>query len=130
MTIRDTIVWVLLLYVLQIFLQETSFYRFKLKDILGNRDKQPEHTVLSFRFERAKNNMLEALPLFLGTSLYVFLRGDRPDIFSLGATVFFYSRLLYVPIYAFGIPIVRSLAWLLSLVGLLIMIWFPNLDWI
>jgi uncharacterized MAPEG superfamily protein len=35
-----------------------------------------------------------------------------------GAHLYFWGRLAYLPLYAFGIPVVRSLAWYLAIIGI------------
>lgn len=121
MTLTTIVLLVLALYVLQLFLQETSLYRFNLWQIMGNRDVKPEETVISARLNRAKNNMLEALPLFLGLAMLALVKdGDASKAVN-GATIFLVARILYIPIYAAGIPVLRSLVWFAGMVGLLIM---------
>ena len=66
MTLTTIILLVLALCMVQIFLQETSRFGFDLWGIVGNRDKQPEMSIVAARLDRAKNNMLETLPMFLG----------------------------------------------------------------
>jgi len=41
----------------------------------------------------------------------------------LAVQLYFWARLAYVPLYAAGIPYVRSLAWVVSLVGILMLLW-------
>lgn len=110
---------VLLLYVAQLFLQEISHFQFNLWQMMGNRDSIPEASVIAARLERAKNNMLEALPLFLGLAMLALLKGGNADGAVNGATLFLLARIVYVPIYAAGIPVLRSLAWLTGMAGLL-----------
>ena len=105
MTLTSIILLVLALYVLQIFLQETSLYRFNVWQILGNRDERPEMSVIAARLDRAKNNMMEALPLFLGLALVK--EGDHSKVVT-AATWFLVARTVYVPVYAAGIPVLRS----------------------
>ena len=69
MTLTTIILLVLALYMVQIFLQETSRFGFDLRGIVGNRDDLPKMSVLAGRLDRAKNNMLKALPIFLGLAL-------------------------------------------------------------
>lgn len=121
MNLTIIILLVLALYVVQIFLQETSLYRFNLCQIVGNRDLRPESSVVAARLERAKNNMMEALPLFLGLALLALVKdGDNLKVVN-AATVFLVARVLYVPIYAAGIPVLRSAVWLTGMAGLLMM---------
>ena len=121
MTLTTIVLFVLLLYVLQLFLQETSRYGFDLKLILGNRDVLPQASQVAARLERAKNNMLEALPLFLGLALLALAKGAETREVDEGAVLFLFARVVYVPIYAAGIPVLRSLAWLTAMGGMLMM---------
>ena len=75
MTLTIVVALVLALVVVQLFLQETSTHKFGRRQILGNRDAQPKPNVLAARLGRAKNNMMEALPLFLGMGTSVLLEG-------------------------------------------------------
>jgi len=121
MTLTTIVLLVLALYVVQLFLQETSLYRFNLWQIMGNRDARPEETVIAARLNRAKNNMLEALPLFLGLAMLALVKdGDASKAVN-GATIFLVARIIYIPIYATGIPVLRSLVWLAGMLGLLMM---------
>jgi uncharacterized MAPEG superfamily protein len=121
MTLTTVVILVLLLFVVQLFLQETSRYRFNLWQIMGNRDVKPEESVIAARLNRAKNNMLEALPLFLGLAILALVKGGDTSRAVHGATLFLVSRTIYVPIYAAGIPVLRSLVWLAGMAGLLMM---------
>ena len=40
----------------------------------------------------------------------------------LGCQLYFWGRVAYLPLYAFGVPYVRSLVWLASAAGLIIVI--------
>lgn len=121
MTITTVTLLVLLLYVAQIFLQETTRYHFNLWEIMGNRDTRPEKTVVAARLDRAKNNMLEALPLYLGLAMLVLVKGNESSMAVNGAIIFLIARVVYIPIYAAGIPVLRSLVWLAGMAGMLVM---------
>ena len=41
---------------------------------------------------------------------------------ALGAQLWFWARVLYVPLYLAGIPYVRSLVWGVALVGMLLVV--------
>ncbi len=121
MTLTTAILLVLALFVVQIFLQETSRYRFALRPIVGNRDHPPAMSVVAARLDRAKNNMMEALPLFLGLALLGLTQGRGTTEVAHGATIFLVARVVYVPVYAAGIPVLRSLVWLVGMAGLVVM---------
>ena len=39
-----------------------------------------------------------------------------------GTALYFWARVVYVPLYAFGVPYVRSLVWVVSLAGLVMVL--------
>jgi len=75
MTLTTIILLVLALYMVQIFLQETSRFGLDLRGIVGNRDNPPKLSVIAGRLNRAKNNMLESLPIFLALALLALVKG-------------------------------------------------------
>lgn len=85
--------------------------------------KMPELTGLAGRLERASKNLLETFPFFLAATFAVIAGGRSSELSALGAQLYFYARVIYWPLYAFGIPYVRSLVWLVSLVGIGLLIW-------
>lgn len=123
MNLTTIVLVVLALYVVQIFLQETSRFGFDLKGIVGNRDVQPEPSVIAARLDRAKNNLREALPIFIALAMLTLTRGGNQEAASRAALVFLVARVVYVPAYISGIPWLRSLVWLVSMYGLWMMAW-------
>lgn len=121
MHLTTIVLLVLALYVVQIFLQETSRFRFNLKGIVGNRDVQPEPSLLAARLDRAKNNLLEALPIFVSLALLALTKGGNQEAEARGALIFLVARVVYVPAYVSGLPWLRSIVWLVSMLGLLMM---------
>ena len=94
---------------------------------LGPRDEQPPQTRLGGRAERALANMHEALPVFLALALLDLILGTAGSLAVNGAIVFLVARILYVPAYLSGIIAVRTLLWMVSWVGLVLML-VPLLD--
>jgi uncharacterized MAPEG superfamily protein len=84
----------------------------------GNRENPPEPSPVAARADRAARNMVENMPLFLAVLLAAHWTGSSPSIVALGATIFFWSRVVYWPLYLAGVPYVRSIAWGSSLLGL------------
>jgi uncharacterized MAPEG superfamily protein len=39
-----------------------------------------------------------------------------------GAQLYFWARVLYVPLYAFGIPLIRSVAWNVAALGIILIL--------
>jgi uncharacterized MAPEG superfamily protein len=99
----------------------------KIKENLGNRDQMRPLTVVGERASRALANMHEALPVFLALALLNMIVGTAAASAITGATLFLIARILYVGVYLAGITVVRTLLWVASWVGLVLMI-LPLLD--
>jgi uncharacterized MAPEG superfamily protein len=68
--------------------------------------------------KRAQDNLFETLPLFLGAVLIAHVAGKENETTALGAQIYFWARVAYVPLYAWGVRHLRSLVWIVSIVGL------------
>jgi uncharacterized MAPEG superfamily protein len=64
--------------------------------------------------------MLESLVMFAVLVLVANATGKTNAMTALGAELFFWSRVAYALIYLIGIPWVRTAAWGVSIVGLLV----------
>jgi len=113
-----------ILAVVQIFLPATGrTMQFGPKWNAGPRDEvMPPVTPLTGRLERAQANLYETLPLFIGAVLVAHVAGEDGFLTYWGASLYFWARVVYVPLYAFGVTGLRSLAFLASLVGLLMIV--------
>ena len=83
---------------------------------LGNRDNLQEATPMGGRAERAAKNSIEAAVFFFPLALIANAAGLDADV-MLGAQVAFWARIAYVPIYIAGIKYLRSLVWIVGVVG-------------
>lgn len=83
----------------------------------------PPVTGVAARVDRALRNFLETFPFFAAAVLAVVVleRGDAST--ALGAQCYFWARLAYVPLYAAGVPFLRTVVWGVSLWGLLQLLW-------
>jgi uncharacterized MAPEG superfamily protein len=108
--------WVMLLTA---SLLRTGAHRFSgMKLALGNRDVVPPPTPLAARADRAAVNMLENLALFTAVLVAARLGGSHDARMDLGAKIFFWARVGYFPVYLAGIAYVRTAIWMVSIVGL------------
>ena len=86
----------------------------------GNRDgDQTRLTGPAARAARASNNFLETFPFFAAAALAVVLAKASTPHTALGAELYFWGRVVYLPVYIIGIPYVRTLIWAVSFWGLL-----------
>ena len=88
----------------------------------GNRDNLPEATPLSGRAERAARNTLENFALFSAIALAAHVSGLTSPRIANGAEIFFWARVLYVPVYYAGIIYLRTAIWVVSIYGLAMML--------
>ena len=89
----------------------------------GPRDGEvPPPGRLAGRLMRAQANLFETLPLFAAAVIMAHIAGKDGTLTALGAHLYFFGRLVYLPLYAFGVPYIRSLVWLIAAGGLLLFI--------
>jgi uncharacterized MAPEG superfamily protein len=89
----------------------------------GPRDAvMPAPKPLAGRLERASRNFLETFPFFAAAVLGVLAAGVADERTALGAQLYFWARVVYLPLYAAGVPFVRSIAWTVSIAGLLMVL--------
>ena len=114
--------WSVVLLLAQIILQAVSSYDLG-PYLLGPRDDNRQSgNVWAGRLKRALENLLETYPAFVALALALAVTGKTGGMAATGAWVWLIARVVYVPLYAFGVPAVRTLAWVVSIVGLLMML--------
>ncbi len=82
----------------------------------------PPPRPITARLQRAQANLYETLPLFAAAVLIAHVSGSEGDLTLWGCWMYLVARIVYVPLYAAGIPYVRSLVWLVSLAGLIMVL--------
>jgi uncharacterized MAPEG superfamily protein len=82
----------------------------------------PPVSKLTARFQRAFGNFRETFVYFAVAVLVVTLTGRSNSVSVLGTEIYFWARLIYVPIYAAGIPVLRTVTWAASIAGLIMVL--------
>jgi uncharacterized MAPEG superfamily protein len=86
----------------------------------GNRDEDPAPlTGVAARAARASANFLETFGFFAAAALAVAATHRDTPHAAFGAQLYFWARLVYLPIYLAGIPYLRTAVWVVSLWGML-----------
>ncbi len=86
----------------------------------SNRDGDAKPiTGMAARADRARGNFLETFVFFAAAVLVLLLTHRNTAATALGTQVYFWARVIYLPIYMIGIPYVRTLVWIASLWGIL-----------
>ena len=109
-------VWTLITVVVGAAIRNQEWTR-EGRDIgLGNRDNLNEATPMGGRAERAAKNSIEAAVFFVPLALIANAAGLDAEV-MLGAQIAFWARIAYVPIYIAGIKYLRSLVWIVGVLG-------------
>jgi uncharacterized MAPEG superfamily protein len=74
------------------------------------------------RLDRALRNFLETFPLFAAVVLIAHLTDTHDTLTEWGARLYFWARVAYVPLYAAGVPLVRSLVWNVATIGIVLIV--------
>ncbi|QFT58965.1 MAPEG family protein [Sulfitobacter sp. THAF37] len=80
--------------------------------LMSARDDNRGTTGMVARIERALNNSIVAMTLFAPAVLILVITEQTNPTTLLAAQVFMIARIIYLPVYAIGVPAVRTLAWL------------------
>jgi uncharacterized MAPEG superfamily protein len=90
---------------------------------MGARDEaMPPLDPLPGRLLRAQANLAETLPLFAAAVLAAGVAGRFGTWTAAGSWLYAAARFVYLPLYAMGVPVVRTLVWMVSLLGLVAVI--------
>ena len=94
-----------------------------LKWAAGPRDKPMPIDGVAARLDRAFRNYMETFVFFAAAVLMLAVTNRLgSDLTVWGSALYVVCRALYVPIYAAGIPRIRTLVWFLALVGLVMVL--------
>lgn len=94
-----------------------------LTTLAGNRDDVPSFGGFAGRAKRAHLNMIENMILFTALVLIAAVANKANATTALGAMIFFWARLAYAVIYLLGVPWLRTVAWFVSVIGMVMIAW-------
>jgi uncharacterized MAPEG superfamily protein len=87
--------------------------------LLGPRDDPRPVTGQAARLSRAYANFLETFPLFAVAVIATLMAGKQDGQSTFGAWLYVIGRVAYTPLYALGLPVVRTVAWTASMIGII-----------
>ena len=91
---------------------------------VGARDEAlPAANVMSGRTMRAQANFQETFPIAIVALLGVVLANRTSEWTALGGWIWLGARVIYLPLYAAGVPVVRTIVWTISIIGLAMVLW-------
>jgi uncharacterized MAPEG superfamily protein len=125
MTIEmQMLVWSVALGLLQLIIATTATLgQCGLSWMASPRDGTPRVlTGIVGRLDRADANFLATFVFFAALVLAGYVLQRHTATTALGAQIYFWSRVIYLPIYALGIPYLRTLIWTASIVGIVMLL--------
>jgi uncharacterized MAPEG superfamily protein len=75
-------------------------------------------TGVAGRLARALVNFCETFPFFAALAIAVVVVGKSGALSQWGAGLYLAGRVVYLPLYALGVPLVRSLVWNVATLGI------------
>ena len=85
-------------------------------------EERPPPNALTGRLMRAQANFQETFPIAIVALLGVVVAGRTSQWTAIGGWMWLGARLVYLPLYALGVPVVRTLAYTVSIIGLAIVL--------
>lgn len=115
--------WSIVLLLAQVLAQAFATYDLGPKYLFSPRDEnRVSRSIVAGRLGRALRNLLETYPAFIALAVVLVITGKAGGLGATGAWIWLIARAVYVIVYAAGIPVVRTLVWLVSILGLLLML--------
>ena len=115
--------WSVVLLLLQVVVQASATIDLGPKYLFSPRDEnRVSRSVVAGRLGRALRNLLETYPAFVALALALVVTGKAGGIGATGAWLWLIARVVYLGLYAAGIPVARTVAWFASIVGLVLML--------
>ena len=122
MTLENILILSFLLVIIQItipvIIDLLITNKIKFIYLFSSRDKDQETSVFFGRANRALKNLFETLPIFIGLVLISIIK--EVDNSSL-ALLWLISRIIYIPLYIFGVNYLRTAVWAVGLICLIMM---------
>lgn len=89
---------------------------------VGARDEVPPPVgKVAGRLERAFRNFMETFPFFAVAIILCALAARHNWATIWGAQAYVAARIVYLPLYAFGVPVLRTLVWLAATLSVLLL---------
>lgn len=73
---------------------------------------------MNARADRAFQNFKETFPFFAAAVIAVLLANGADELSARGCLIYLVARVIYIPLYVFGVNGVRTLVWGVSILGI------------
>jgi uncharacterized MAPEG superfamily protein len=90
------------------------------KYTIGPRDENRRPSGVAGRLHRAQQNFLETFALFSVCVLLVHVTDAYGALSYWGCILYLSGRVVYLPLYAMGVPLLRTFSWNIATLGLVL----------
>ena len=91
---------------------------------VGARDEElPPANPVTGRLIRAQANFQETFPIAAVALLGVAIAGRTSQWTAIGGWIWLGARMVYLPLYWAGVPVVRTVVWTISMIGVAMVLW-------
>lgn len=87
---------------------------------VGARDEALQPTGVAARLDRAQRNFNETFPIFVAAVLMVEVLHKAGEFSYWGTLIYLGGRLIFLPLYAIGVPWLRTFSWNAATLGLVL----------
>src|SRR6476620_10626936 len=92
-------------------------------NISARDESLPPPNAITGRMIRAQANFQESFPIAIVALLGVVIANRTSEWTALGGWIWLGARLVYLPLYWAGVPVVRTIVWTIGMIGLAMVIW-------
>lgn len=89
---------------------------------LGSRDEAQAQSAMQGRAARTVANQLEGMAMYVPLILVAHVMGISTSLTVLGASLFLGGRIVFALCYLLGVPVLRSVAWGASVIGIVLIL--------
>ena len=87
---------------------------------VGSRDENLKPTGIAGRLQRAQNNFFETFAIFAVLVILAHLTNTYGGLSYWGSILYLIGRILFLPLYAWGIPWIRTFSWNIATFGVVL----------
>jgi uncharacterized MAPEG superfamily protein len=87
---------------------------------VGPRDEDIRPQGMAGRLDRAQRNFLETFAIFAAAVLMAHVLDRTGTLSSIGALLYIGGRIAFLPLYAWGVPWLRTFSWNIATLGLVL----------
>jgi uncharacterized MAPEG superfamily protein len=84
--------------------------------------EMPPLTGAAGRLSRASDNFKETFPYFLAAVVILQLLSKNNSVSALGAEIYLFGRMVYLPLYAFDVKYLRTAVWAVATGGIVLIL--------